>query len=645
MFSASGDITRHEILIDLDEDATHIDIFGRDVAVKKLFDYRSETTDYLSRHFLLENHLVVIISSGMVTAQDILNANQILIGYFIENKLSNLTIIWDIRRIHYPGIKIRKALYDVNKSLSKYASKALLIVPPRYRLLIKVFNIFSGDIAIPNEVCDDFNDAFSKYYKHSHHKKSRASQKAGKKYLRSELLKKSKKELVEMIEDIREKQKKSTNKVVEAITRMSEKHDFSKVDFEIDENDPNYELINAFILLQQDMEEIIRDHKKLNRNLELKVAERIVDVIDKESNLRAILDNSDRLTWLMNTRYELIDFNVAFSNEILKKYKKAPRVHQNVLDLIDNTRERDVWKSRFDTALKGRPGIYIDQDYYKGQERVYEIKVFPIRERDKIKGVSVFVEDITELKKSQIKLIEKNRTLEKLNSELDNFVYRVSHDLRAPLTSILGLINLMKLETEKGKMQEYIALQEKSITKLDRFINDIIDLSRNSRLGIAVNKIDFDNLLNEIFDNQTFMPLANKIERIIEIEKDLEFYSDKQRLSVILSNLISNSFKYANPFQEKPYVKVKVYTEGNEGIIEIEDNGIGISNTNLPKVFTMFFRANHQLSGSGLGLYIVKETVEKLNGTVTVKSGKSEGTTFTVVIPNLKGRYGQVPKE
>ena len=217
--------------------------------------------------------------------------------------------------------------------------------------------------------------------------------------------------------------------------------------------------------------------------------------------------------------------------------------------------------------------------------------------------------------------------------------------LTANTFSILGLINLMKLETEKDKMQEYIALQEKSITKLDRFINDIIDLSRNSRLGIAVNKIDFDNLLNEIFDNQTFMPLANKIEQIIEIEKNLEFYSDKQRLSVILSNLISNSFKYANPFREKPFVKVKVYTEGNEGIVEVSDNGIGIPEMHLSKIFSMFFRATHQLSGSGLGLYIVKETVEKLNGTITVKSDQTEGTTFTVVIPNLKERYEQAPKE
>ncbi len=644
LFSTSGNISQYESPSQLEGEISMVDIFGRNVNIIELFDYHSKKTNYRSRHFLIHDNILMISSSGILTPDDIIEANSQLMRILAEQDLSGLALIWDIRKLNYPGVKIRKTLLDINVELSKYVKKAYLILPRRYRLLVQVFNLFIRTPAIPNEVCEDVNDALKKIISPSDKKNKDKSKSNHPTLRRDELLSKSKEELVSIIENIEKKQKENVHKVVEAIGRLSAGYEFKKIDIEIDETDPNYELLNAFILMQQDMEEMIRDYKNLNKNLELKVAERIVDLIDKEANLRAILDNSDRVTWLMNTRLELIDFNIAFTNEIQRKYKKSPRIHQNVLDLIDNTRERELWKSRFEPTLKGKPCIYLDQEFYKGEERVFEIKTFPIKKSNKIKGVSVFIEDITELKKSQIKLIEKNRDLEKLNRELDSFVYRVSHDLRAPLTSILGLINLMKLEKDRDKLQEYITLQEKSITKLDQFIRDIINLSRNSRFGVTVSKIDFGKLVNDIFEDQIYAPFAKKVKPILEIEEGLSFYSDKQRLNVILSNLISNSFKYANPYRDDPYVKVKIRTEGGEGIIEVSDNGIGISDLHIPKIFGMFFRATHKLSGTGLGLYIVKETVEKLEGTVSVKSEKQEGSTFTVTIPNMKERYEQAPR-
>lgn len=419
---------------------------------------------------------------------------------------------------------------------------------------------------------------------------------------------------------------------------------FNKVEIVADENDLHFEMVNAFSLLQQDVAEIIREYKELNQNLELKVAERIVDFIDKESNLRSILDNSDRMTWLMNTRFELIDFNSAFINEIKRRYKVNPKINDNVLDFISNDRERGVWQERFDAAMEGRAGIYLDQDMIDGEERVYEIKTFPIQEIGKIKGVSVFIEDITQLKHSQLKLIEKNRDLQKVNSELDSFVYRVSHDLRAPLTSILGLISLMKIETSQEKIGEYIGLQEKSILKLDLFIKEIINLSRNSRLGITVSEIDFEELVNEIYESQHYSSSSDNIQRLVEVEDGIHFFTDRQRLSIILNNLISNGLKYVNPHEANPLVKVRVSSAEEKCVIEVIDNGIGISETFLPKIFEMFFRATQEFSGSGLGLYIVKETVEKLKGKITVKSKMRQGSVFKVVLPNLKERFDAAPK-
>jgi signal transduction histidine kinase len=255
-----------------------------------------------------------------------------------------------------------------------------------------------------------------------------------------------------------------------------------------------------------------------------------------------------------------------------------------------------------------------------------KLKTFPIQETGKIKGVSVFIEDITQLKRSHLKLIEKNRDLQKVNKELDSFVYRVSHDLRAPLTSILGLISLMKIETNPEKVNEYIALQEKSILKLDLFIKEIINLSRNSRLGITVSEIDFEALVKEIYEGQHYASSSDNIRRLVEVESGIHFFTDRQRLSIILHNLISNGLKYVDPHEADPYVKVQVSTADDKCIIEVIDNGIGISEVFLPKIFEMFFRATQDFSGSGLGLYIVRETVEKLKGKITVKSGVRQGS-------------------
>ncbi len=614
------------------------------LSIRKFPDYKSRDTTYHSKYVLLNNQILIVSTSGAPSPYDIKKAVDGLIYQFKELDLKDVNLIWDLRSISQPGIRIRKAMIEGNRKLSNYVSYRNLIVAPKYKTLLRIYKFIYKPKVERLFFFNSIEDALSSILdNHDPTSRENVGFKINKPE-RSDLLEKSKEELVEMIIDYNEKHEESTNKILEALGHISWGGRFKKVDIKTDESDIHFEMINAFSILQQDVEEIIREYKELNQNLELKVAERIVDFIDKESNLRSILDNSDRMTWLMNTRFELIDFNAAFITEIKRRYKVNPKINDNVLDFISNENEREIWKNRFEGTLQGKPGIYLDQDFIDGAERVFEIKTFPIKEIGKIKGVSVFIEDITQLKHSQLKLIEKNRDLQKVNSELDSFVYRVSHDLRAPLTSILGLISLMKIETSQQKLSEYIGLQEKSILKLDLFIKEIINLSRNSRLGITVSEIDFKVLVEEIFESQHYTSSSQNIERIIEVEDGISFFTDRQRLSIILNNLISNGLKYVNPHEAKPYVKVSVKGIDDDCIIEVCDNGIGISETFLPKIFEMFFRATQDFSGSGLGLYIVKETVEKLKGKITVKSKMRYGSTFKVVLPNLKERFDAAPK-
>lgn len=240
-----------------------------------------------------------------------------------------------------------------------------------------------------------------------------------------------------------------------------------------------------------------------------------------------------------------------------------------------------------------------------------------------------------EIEEKTATLEKQNEELIKVNAELDKFVYSVSHDLRAPLASLLGLITLFKNETDPKEIKDNLRLQELCVKKLDFFIHDIIDLSRNSRLDVREHQIDFEVLINEIIDNQRFAEVNQETEKKIEIVQLEEFKSDYQRIYVILNNLITNAFRYSDQRKEKPYIKVYVRVDFDQVDISVEDNGIGIRPEHLGKIFNMFYRGTDLKSGSGLGLYITMETIKKLNGNIEVESVYGEGTIFKVRLPNL----------
>jgi signal transduction histidine kinase len=208
----------------------------------------------------------------------------------------------------------------------------------------------------------------------------------------------------------------------------------------------------------------------------------------------------------------------------------------------------------------------------------------------------------------------------------------------------MGLINLIKLEQDEEKLRSYIDLQEKSVTKLDHFIKDIINLSRNTRIAVSVEEIDYNELLEGIFARFDQHPSGEGITKRLFIDGDVPFYSDRQRIEVMLTNLVSNSIKFYNSHQDDPYVHVYITCGPEESVIEVRDNGIGIAAEYLNKIYSMFFRAAKDNPGSGLGLYIVKEIISKIKGQISVRSKLREGTTFTLKIPNLVKRYEATPK-
>lgn len=249
-------------------------------------------------------------------------------------------------------------------------------------------------------------------------------------------------------------------------------------------------------------------------------------------------------------------------------------------------------------------------------------------------------------KKAERTLRKQNQELVKINKELDNFVYSVSHNLRAPLMSVLGLINLVQLEYKNGDggIGDYFQMMQHSIHKLDETLKEILDYSRNARSPLTLAEVDVKKMVEETFDRLGYMERSGYISKSIEVSGHAPFYTDTYRLSVIINNVVSNAIKYRDVHKDRHILNVKIEITESGLLLAFSDNGIGISQEYLPRIFEMFFRATERSEGAGLGLYIVRETVDKLHGSVTVHSELGKGSDFKITLPNLKA-YGTVPNE
>ncbi len=352
---------------------------------------------------------------------------------------------------------------------------------------------------------------------------------------------------------------------------------------------------------------------------------------NSENMLTAIINNSDEMIWMVDRDLRLIKYNKKLEELIL--FVLQTQLEPGMYVIFENQPEenKQFWLALYSRALAGEKIL----QEWSLQGFIYEISINPITEGNLIKYLGVYMKNITERKKVENTILEQNEELSKVNKELDSFVYKASHDLRAPLVSMLGLINITRLEKEEEIKIAYLEMQEKSIRKLDKYIKDIIDYSRNARQGVVAEAVDLERMIDEIIEQNKFTAEAERLRLIKSIEMPEGFKTDPRRLEVVLNNLISNAIRYSDP--SKPTIEIEFnlspYEKGVK--IELKDNGIGIGEEHHHKVFDMFYRATTSRTGSGLGLYIVRESVLKLGGTIQMDSKPGRGTTFTLMIPEL----------
>lgn len=266
--------------------------------------------------------------------------------------------------------------------------------------------------------------------------------------------------------------------------------------------------------------------------------------------------------------------------------------------------------------------VFETQIDWGGRLRDLEIRVV----RSGSNAVLVLIRDVSQRKEMERELIQRN-------FELDSFVYRASHDLKAPLNSMMGLLGLLKAD-EKGEDRElYLRMMDKSVYKLDTFIRNLTEFSRVSRTQSDQVEVDLRAMVNEIMESVQHMDNFDRVKVQIDLAAGNNLVTDPFLLEIVLANLISNAIKYQNLERDDSSLQIVLVTSDTHHQVWVKDNGIGIPEAYQSRLFELFFRASNQSFGSGLGLYIARNAVDKMGGEILFESLEGEGTSFCIRIP------------
>ena len=237
------------------------------------------------------------------------------------------------------------------------------------------------------------------------------------------------------------------------------------------------------------------------------------------------------------------------------------------------------------------------------------------------------------LRKLTNEIRQKNAELQKTNEQLDRFVYSASNDIKLPIISIKGLTHLATIDCQDQKSLQYFTKIEDQTDKLGRFLLEMLEYTRNNRTSVKLEQVKVNDLVDQVIEDLTHIDNASRVEIKKFIRIDETVMIDRVRFMVILNNLVSNAIKYHNYSLANPWVKIMISKVGDKIQVMVADNGFGINDQYKEKIFEMFFRASDSPIGSGLGLFIVKETVEKMKGKIMLSSKEGEGACFRIDLP------------
>lgn len=377
--------------------------------------------------------------------------------------------------------------------------------------------------------------------------------------------------------------------------------------------------------------------------------EHIINSIN--ASLRAVMESTSDGIVAVDRDFKVILFNNSYARGIKEVYALDIAVGANFLALLPP----DVSKRVHDNGRKVFSGNQFTIETLHPGNLTLETSFNPIYDASGgVTGAALFIRNVSDRKKMEERLKQLNveltdqniqlaaqeddlkaalAELSERNFELDQLMYKTSHDLRSPLSSIIGLINLAHLDPDPIANRHYLEKIEGRVKKLDEFIRSMLDYARVNRLNVELETIDLKNFIKTCIGELEYMENSQKVKTKLTLRGAYKaFKSDKLRLKIIFSNIISNAYKYHNAETES-FLHVNVRVTAKDLRLSFEDNGIGIKPEYLPKITNMFFRATDRGQGSGLGMYIVKQAVERLNGSMSVESKYGRGTKIIINLP------------
>ncbi|MBY0425324.1 MAG: PAS domain-containing sensor histidine kinase, partial [Cytophagales bacterium] len=372
----------------------------------------------------------------------------------------------------------------------------------------------------------------------------------------------------------------------------------------------------------------------------------LLDITERKRSEEALRNSEAKIASLINNTMDFIlsvdkNFHITAMNDPLKNVLfqstgEDDFTGASMFDIIPKDRHKSTLEN-FNEVLQGKKVVveHLILLQSEGEIQYVEDSYNPIKnEKGEVEGISIFTRDITERRISEIQLKNTLKELKERNFELDTFVYKVSHDLRAPLRSVLGLVNLMKMNKEAETQKLCVEKIEESMERMDSFIQTVLVYSRTLNNGIEYRKINFKSIIKECIDELKYTKDSELLKVSVDLEGTVDFFNDYFRLTIIFKNFISNAIKYLNRDIPENTLKFKIKVTKESAVIEIRDNGIGMEESVKEKIFEMFYRGTERSDSSGLGLYIVKLNIEKLNGGIDVESKPGIGTTFHIRLPN-----------
>ncbi len=275
--------------------------------------------------------------------------------------------------------------------------------------------------------------------------------------------------------------------------------------------------------------------------------------------------------------------------------------------------------------------VYNIATFFKviGQKSIpVSMSVSPFTDKDRRVGFFIIARDTIEIDNI-------NNSLQEKNKEVETFVYRVSHDLKGPLASVRGLLELVEREGDDlNVLKHYMQLIKKSTQKLETTLNGLLEIGLSGNRKTSQNTFPVRECIDDVLRSFEGYPGIKDVIMLVSVNQDLQIHTEEKTFRSILQNLIENSIKYRKIKADDSVVKIsaRIYKEGIK--VKVKDNGQGMDKDILHKAFDMFFRGNHSAEGSGLGLFIVKSNVQRLGGELKVNSRVAHGTETCIYLPD-----------